>query len=120
MIRFDVGLNEGVQTHASTIMRYMTMSYLKAEECLPLELVKEIQKYIQGSQVYIPRIEQTRLSWGEKNGTKEKIRARNDEIRRLKQQGRTINALADDYHLSPDSIRKILYCNKEKSSRKAS
>lgn len=90
------------------------MSYLKAEECLPVELVKEIQKYIQGSQIYIPRIGQSRLSWGEKNGTREKIKARNRDIRSLKKQGWTINHLADQYNLSPDSIRKILYCNKEK------
>ncbi|MDC7218807.1 MAG: CD3324 family protein [Spirochaetales bacterium] len=96
------------------------MSYLKAEECLPVELVKEIQKYIQGSQIYIPRIEQTRLSWGEKNGTREKIRARNEEIRQLKKEGWTINSLADEYHLSPDSIRKILYCQKENRVPRAS
>ncbi len=96
------------------------MSYLKAEECLPVELVKEIQKYIQGSQIYIPRIEQSRLSWGEKNGTRDKIRARNEDIRQLKREGWTINGLADEYNLSPDSIRKILYCSKETRERKAS
>ena len=92
------------------------MSYLKAEECLPVELVKEIQKYIQGSQIYIPRMEQTRLSWGEKNGTRDKMRSRNQDIRLLKQQGYTINNLADQYHLSTDSIRKILYCHKVKKA----
>jgi Mor family transcriptional regulator len=92
------------------------MSYVKAEECLPLDLVKEIQKYIQGSQIYVPRIEDSRLSWGEKNGTREKIHARNKDIRHLKQQGWTINNLADQYNLSPDSIRKILYCHKVKKA----
>ncbi|MDA3852562.1 MAG: CD3324 family protein [Spirochaetaceae bacterium] len=89
------------------------MSYVRAEEYLPPELIKEIQKYIQGSQIYIPGDNDKRLSWGEKNGTKEKLRLRNAEIKRLKSEGWTIDSLADKYYLSTDSIRKILYKKRE-------
>ena len=31
------------------------MSYKKAKHILPLELLKEIQKYVEGESIYIPR-----------------------------------------------------------------
>jgi Mor family transcriptional regulator len=85
------------------------MPYMKAEELLPPELIKEIQKYIQGTQIYIPGVAEKRLSWGEKNGTRKKLEQRNNSIRNLKEKGWKINDLADHFHLSSDSIRKILY-----------
>lgn len=85
------------------------MSYLKAEEHLPSELIKEIQKYISGVQVYIPGIAEKRLHWGEKNGTRKILKNRNSSIRDLKKAGAKIDDLADQFGLSSDSIRKILY-----------
>lgn len=85
------------------------MSYLKAEEHLPSELIKEIQKYISGAQIYIPGIVEKRLHWGEKNGTRKILENRNISIRKLKKTGVKIDDLADQFSLSPDSIRKILY-----------
>ena len=85
------------------------MSYLKAEEHLPSELIKEIQKYISGAQVYIPGIAENRLHWGEKNGTRKILENRNKSIRHLKDTGVKIDDLADQFGLSSDSIRKILY-----------
>ena len=60
------------------------MPYLKAEEHLPSELIKEIQKYISGAQIYIPGIAENRLHWGEKNGTRKILENRNKTIRNLK------------------------------------
>ena len=98
------------------------MSYLKAEEHLPSELIKEIQKYISGAQVYIPGIAENRLHWGEKNGTRKILENRNKSIRDLKKAGVKIDDLADQFGLSSDSIRKILYKsdmnNKESDSVK--
>ncbi len=91
------------------------MSYIKAEEHLPIELIEEIQKYVQGAQIYIPGIADKRLHWGEKNGTKEKLKSRNNSIKNLKQSGWKVDDLADHFNLSSDSIRKILY-NKRKAS----
>ncbi len=85
------------------------MSYLKAEEHLPSELIKEIQKYISGAQIYIPGIAENRLHWGEKNGTRKILENRNNSIRNLKKAGVKIDDLADQFGLSSDSIRKILY-----------
>ena len=88
------------------------MSYIKAEEHLPEELIREIQKYVQGAQIYIPGVAEQKLSWGEKNGTKQKLASRNNSIREMKGSGWKIDDLADHFNLSSDSIRKILYKRK--------
>ena len=85
------------------------MPYLKAENHLPPDLVIEIQKYVHGVQIYIPGKSEERKKWGEKNGTKDKLRSRNAQIVNLKNNGHSINDLADYFHLSADSIKKIVY-----------
>jgi len=84
------------------------LSYIKANDLLPQELVREIQKYIQGTQIYIPRCNEKKLGWGQKNGTREKLKTRNKQIRLLKESGCTTTDLAEKFYLSRDSIRKIL------------
>ena len=42
------------------------MSYVKAEDVLPKHLVEEIQKYVDGKLLYIPRKGENSFSWGEK------------------------------------------------------
>ncbi|MBN2874437.1 MAG: hypothetical protein JXM71_05025 [Spirochaetales bacterium] len=86
------------------------MPYLNADGVLPPELISEIQKYVQGALVYVPRQGNERLGWGRKNGTRAELDKRNDAIRAAKAHGRTIDQLADEYCLSADGIRKILYC----------
>lgn len=46
------------------------MSYINAEEVLPKSLIGEIQKYIDGQLIYIPRKNENILSWGEKTEQK--------------------------------------------------
>ena len=86
------------------------MPYLNADGVLPPELLSEIQKYVQGALVYVPRQGTERLGWGHKNGTRAELDKRNTAIRAAKAGGRTIDDLADEYCLSADGIRKILYC----------
>ncbi len=85
------------------------MSYQNADSLLPPELLREVQKYVQGSLVYIPRPEAERLGWGAKSGAREALDRRNEAIRAAKASGRSIDDLADEYGLSPDGIRKVLY-----------
>jgi hypothetical protein len=85
------------------------MPYLNADELLPPELLREVQSYIQGSLVYIPRQGAGRLGWGARSGARESFDKRNAAIREAKAQGRRIDDLADDFGLSPGGIRKILY-----------
>jgi Mor family transcriptional regulator len=89
------------------------MPYNNAENLLPASLLSEVQKYIQGEQIYIPRPDDTRLGWGMKNGTRRMLERRNLEIREMKSKGFSVMDLADHYNLSEDSIKKILYSRKK-------
>ena len=84
------------------------MRYKNGKEILPTELLKELQKYIQGELIYIPTLETERKGWGENNGTRDSIRKRNAEIFTFYKQSFTIDELMNSYNLSEDSIRKII------------
>ncbi|HHU77331.1 MAG: CD3324 family protein [Caldicoprobacterales bacterium] len=84
------------------------MGYKNGKDVLPCELLQELQKYIQGELLYIPKKKNSRAGWGENNGTRNKIRKRNEEIHRLYVRGMRIQELVTRYHLSEDSIRKII------------
>ncbi|KIL39178.1 hypothetical protein SD70_21805 [Gordoniibacillus kamchatkensis] len=84
------------------------MSYKNGRDILPPSLLKQLQDYIQGEIVYIPKKEQKRAGWGENNGTRLIIERRNREIYRMYTSGTTIVELVQSFHLSEDSIRKII------------
>ncbi len=85
------------------------MSYVNAKDVLPEKLVKEIQKYIDGQLIYIPRKSENSLLWGEKNGTKEKLAERNQMIVNRYYSGQTIAELSEEYFLSEKRIRGIIH-----------
>ncbi|HET7839338.1 MAG TPA: CD3324 family protein [Rectinemataceae bacterium] len=91
------------------------MSYIKADDVLPSELLREVQKYVQGSLVYVPNPESGRRAWGERNGAREAFDRRNQEIREAKARGRRLEDLAEDYGLSVDAIRKVLYGDRRRA-----
>ena len=84
------------------------MSYIKAEEILPEELVRRIQEYADGVYIYIPRKPGMRQPWGQKTDYKAELKARNERIRKDYGAGEGIAALSRKYHLSEKSIRRIL------------
>lgn len=84
------------------------MGYKNGKDVLPYELLHELQKYIQGELIYIPKEDNIRAGWGENNGARSEIRQRNQEIYRLYTKGARIRELVNRYHLSEDSIRKII------------
>lgn len=88
------------------------MKYVKAEMILPDELLKEIQKYIQGEYLYIPSELEKRKKWGEKSGSRMYIEKRNEDIRSKYKNGHKIKNLAEEFFLSVDSIKKIIYLKK--------
>jgi Mor family transcriptional regulator len=92
----------------------LDLCYKNGKNILPEELLKELQKYIQGEIIYIPKTE-NRKAWGENNGTREAIRERNLEVYNLYKKGIKVKELSDMYSLSEDSIRKIVFkVNSEK------
>ncbi|WP_106767550.1 CD3324 family protein [Paenibacillus faecalis] len=88
------------------------MKYIKANETLPEDLLKEVQKYVQGELLYIPKQKGVRKKWGENSGYRNYLICRNDEIYKKYHQGTTIEQLSIQYSLSCDSIKKIVYSKK--------
>ena len=84
------------------------MSYIKAEEILPVELIRQIQEYADGVYIYIPRKPGTRHPWGQETDYKAELKDRNDRIRNDYVNGMRVAALSRKYNLSEKSIRRIL------------
>jgi hypothetical protein len=84
------------------------MKYKKASEILPDELLREVQKYIAGEALYIPR-NKDRKKWGEESGTRRFFLQRNEEIRQKYFHKVSLEALAEEYCLSYETVRKIVY-----------
>lgn len=85
------------------------MSYVNGKEVLPEDILSEIQKYFVGGLLYIPSPENERCKWGSKTNIKAELHNRNQEIRRKKSSGLSIQELMDEYHLSYDTIKRIIY-----------
>ncbi|RED52624.1 hypothetical protein DFP95_13322 [Cohnella lupini] len=73
--------------------------------------MKEIQKYAAGKLLYIPTGEEKR-AWGETSGYRDQLQRRNLMIRNKYAHGVTVSELADEYFLSLDSVKKIIYSKK--------
>ncbi len=89
------------------------MKYENAKEVLPEALLKEVQKYAGGKLLYIP-VENENKSWGEISGYRQKLLKRNVLISNRYKAGATLSELAEEYFLSLDSIKKIVYGKREK------
>lgn len=88
------------------------MKYENARDILPEELLREVQKYSAGKLLYVPSMEAKR-NWGEASGYREKLKKRNRMICNKYANGIAISELADEYFLSLDSIKKIIYSKKK-------
>lgn len=84
------------------------MTYKNAQEVLPDKLLKELQKYVSGETIYVPNA-QAKRQWGETSGARSYYKQRNEQIREKYRSGSGTEELADEYNLSTDSIRKIIY-----------
>lgn len=87
------------------------MKYENARDIFPPELLAQIQRYVSGKAIYIPSVEPKK--WGESSGYRRYLRDRNRDIRREFAAGQRIDALAEKYCLSVESIRRIVYSRKE-------
>jgi len=88
------------------------VKYVKVEGVLPDNLVREIQKYVQGEYLYIPCQAGNRKKWGEDSGNRAYLQDRNGNIRNKFNNGHKINDLAKEFFLSVNSIKKIIYESK--------
>lgn len=87
------------------------MRYKNAAEVLPPVLLREIQYYIEGELLYIPKSE-TKKEWGAVSGSKKFYSERNSRIRELFHDGMPIQDLAKQFGLSGSTVKKIIYQKK--------
>lgn len=85
-----------------------SMHYKNAALILPDVLLRELQKYAAGEAIYVPMINE-RKKWGEGSGSRAYYRERNDSIRETHQSGKSHEQLAEQFGLSVESIRRIIY-----------
>lgn len=95
------------------------MRYVRAREVIPEKLLKQIQEYVDGEYLYIPRKETEKRCWGEKSRAREEIDRRNVEIYRQSLDGLTVRELAARYYLSEKSIGRILSEQKKRAKADA-
>ena len=84
------------------------MRYMRAADVLPADLIDQIQSYIDGEYLYIPRKEAHRKAWGAANGRRAETLSRNLEIYRRYRSGTSVEKLAEIYFLAPKSVQKII------------
>jgi len=84
------------------------MRYVRAQDVLPAELVIQLQQYVDGVYLYIPRKQEHKLAWGERTHSKKETADRNAAIFREAEAGRDVPALAEAYFLTEKTIRRIL------------
>ena len=75
------------------------MRYVRAREVIPEKLLKQIQEYVDGEYLYIPRKDTEKRSWGEKSRAREELDRRNEEIYRQWRQGMAVKELAARHYL---------------------
>ena len=85
------------------------MKYVKAQAVFPEPLLAEMQKYIQGELVYIPKSPGSYKKWGANTGAKNMIAQRNQRMVQAFKAGTSISQLVELYNLAEDTIRKIVY-----------
>ena len=85
------------------------MKYLNAQDILPEKLLRQLQKHAGGNIIYIPKPKDAHRKWGELTGSREYINKRNITIKQRYANGCDIGAIAEEFCLSYDSIKKIIY-----------
>ena len=86
------------------------MSYIRADEILPKELLETIQQYVDGQIIYIPKKE--KQEWGSGSSAKVFFRERNERIFQAWQKGISEDELSRRFSLSRKSIQRILRSQK--------
>ena len=93
------------------------MRYARGQDILPAKLLIQLQQYIDGAYLYIPRKQENRLTWGERTHSKEETAARNRAIYLDAEAGADISALAETYFLAEKTVRRILSEERKKQNK---
>ena len=85
------------------------MRYVNAKDVLPPDVLELVQQHTGGALLYIPKKDDEKIGWGQKNGARAQVHIRNISIIDAYRNGSSICDLMLEYCLSEASIRKILY-----------
>lgn len=84
------------------------MSYIKATQLLPIDLLVKVQEYVDGKCIYIPKLDDNKHEWGTNTSTREELKIRNKRIYDDYLKGQTSDSLSQKYFLSVKSIQRII------------
>lgn len=84
------------------------MDYIRAADILPQELIEQLQEYVDGAMLYIPKKEEEKRAWGEQTATKASLAKRNGRIYTEFLEGKSVQILAEEYFLAKKSIQRII------------
>lgn len=87
------------------------MSYIKAEDVLPKELIRTIQQYVDGKAIYITSVQ--KRSWGTQTKARSMLLDRNRRIYAEFQAGASVFELSLKYSISDKSVQRIIRRMKE-------
>lgn len=90
------------------------MGYNNAKQILPIELIKQIQQYVDGESIYIPKKEETVKVQQKNTELQLFLHSRNLEIYQKYLNGYRVMELSQEYHISTQGIYKILSKQKDK------
>ncbi|MFT4146032.1 MAG: CD3324 family protein [Mobilitalea sp.] len=87
---------------------------MNGQKILPEKLLNEIRGYIEGAYLYIPKSDIKKNRWGEKTNYKSEMVLRNQRIYDEYMQGGEIITISENFHLSSQSVRRIILEQKRK------
>lgn len=91
------------------------MSYKKATHVLPPKLLKQVQEYVDGEYLYIPRVTEHKKDWGTATTTRQELQDRNKRIYDAWLAGASVEQLSEEFFLSVKSIQRIIAQMKKKT-----
>lgn len=92
------------------------MKYINGGYILPPELLEILQDYAQGQYIYIPKKDETKNLRENMTEYRTELEKRNAHIYRKHLEGRSNSEIAELYHLSQPSIRRIIAESRKKFS----
>jgi Ser/Thr protein kinase RdoA (MazF antagonist) len=92
----------------------MRLKYVNGKEILPQELLNKIREYAEGVYIYIPKSDSKKSKWGEKTNYHREMELRNQHIYDKYLEGVEILVISERYHLSSQSVRRIISAQKRK------
>lgn len=84
------------------------MSYKRAIYILPHELLEQVQEYVDGEFIYIPRKSGNKKEWGTETSTRKELQQRNIQIYEDYLARNSLQELSEKYFLSLKSIQRII------------